>query len=86
MLSVVPREILGHILESCDKLKDVKNFCEAKNIILSDDELASLSRKFKLPFYNEKRLASGKKNRGLSYLLHCQVRYERVDIRVSRRR
>lgn len=72
MLSVVPREILTHILESCEKLKDVKNFCEAEDIILSEDELHSLSRKFKLPFYNEERLASGTKNRGLSYLLRCK--------------
>lgn len=72
MLSSVPREILGYILESCEKLKDVENCCEAEDITLNQYELDSLSRKFKLPFYTERRLALGKKNRGLSYLLRCQ--------------
>lgn len=58
----LPREILSQIIVGCDTLQEVKNLCEAEEIVLNREELNLLSEKYKLPYVIEGNL---------EYLLIC---------------
>lgn len=59
----LPREILSQIIVGCDTLHEVKNLCEAEEIVLNKEELNLLSEKYKLPYATQEN--------GLTYLLIC---------------